>query len=58
MQMTLRWFGNGFDSVSLGQIKQIPGVEGVITTLYDMPAEEEWPLDRIKKIKSEVNCRY
>ena len=29
MEMTLRWFGEGVDSVSLEQIRQIPGVKGV-----------------------------
>ena len=43
MDMTLRWFGEGVDSVSLEQIRQIPGVKGVITTLYDIPAGEVWP---------------
>ena len=38
MDMTLRWFGEGVDSVSLEQIRQIPGVKGIITTLYDIPA--------------------
>ena len=28
MDMTLRWFGEGVDSVSLEQIRQIPGVKG------------------------------
>ena len=37
MKMTLRWFGKDFDSVTLQQIRQIPGVKGVITTLYDIP---------------------
>ena len=32
MKMTLRWFGKDFDSVTLQQIRQIPGVTGVITT--------------------------
>lgn len=31
MEMTLRWFGSEFDTVSLKQIRQIPGVTGVIT---------------------------
>lgn len=47
MDMTLRWFGEGVDSVSLEQIRQIPGVKGVITTLYDIPAGEVWPMERI-----------
>ena len=38
MEMTLRWFGEGVDSVSLEQIRKIPGVKGGITTLYDIPA--------------------
>ena len=37
MEMTLRWYGTGYDSVTLEQIRQIPGVRGVITTLYDTP---------------------
>lgn len=38
MEMTLRWYGSKFDTVTLEQIRQIPGVKGVITTLYDIPA--------------------
>ena len=34
MQMSLRWFGTGYDSVTLEKIRQIPGVTGVISTLY------------------------
>ena len=29
MEMTLRWYGPGYDSVTLEQIRQIPGVHGV-----------------------------
>lgn len=54
MEMTLRWYGPGFDSVSLEQIRQIPGVKGVITTLYDIPAGEEWTRDRVKNLKDIV----
>lgn len=48
MKMTLRWFGTGHDSVTLEQIRQIPGVTGVITTLYatkpasDYSKVEKW----------------
>ena len=56
MKMTLRWFGKKFDSVSLEQIKQIPGVTGVITTLYDMPAGEVWEREPIKALKAEVEA--
>ena len=32
MEMTFRWYGSKFDTVTLEQIRQIPGVTGVITT--------------------------
>lgn len=54
MKMTLRWYGPGFDTVTLEQIRQIPGVTGVISTLYDLPAGEPWPLERIQALKAEV----
>lgn len=54
MDMTLRWYGSAFDSVTLEQIRQIPGVNGVITTLYDTKPGEAWEEDKIKAIKSEV----
>ncbi len=56
MQMTLRWFGSKYDSVTLEQIRQIPGVNGVITTLYNVPAGEVWTLEEILKLKNEVNA--
>ncbi|MGB8452371.1 MAG: mannonate dehydratase [Anaerocolumna sp.] len=56
MQMTLRWFGSRHDSVTLEQIRQIPGVTGVITTLYDIPAGEVWTLEDILKMKDEVQA--
>ncbi len=56
MIMTLRWFGTGYDSVTLSQIRQIPGVQGVISTLYGTKAGEEWELDQIKALKAEINA--
>ena len=56
MKMTLRWYGSKFDTVTLKQIRQIPGVTGVITTLYDLPAGELWPEERIKALKEEVQA--
>ena len=54
MKMTLRWFGSDVDSVPLKYIRQIPGVKGVVTTLYDIPAGEVWPKERIRAISDEV----
>lgn len=54
MDMTLRWYGPGYDSVTLKQIRQIPGVEGVITTLYGTKPGEAWEVEDIRNIKKTV----
>ena len=54
MEMTLRWYGSKFDTVTLKQIRQIPGVTGVITTLYDTEPGEVWSRERIRALKEEV----
>ncbi|WP_317855844.1 mannonate dehydratase [Chakrabartyella piscis] len=54
MKMTFRWFGAKWDSVTLKQIKQIPGMHGVITTLYHTKPGEEWELEDIRAMKKEV----
>ncbi len=54
MEMTLRWFGTEFDSVTLQQIRQIPGVTGVITTLYDSVPGEVWSQEKIHTLKAVV----
>ena len=54
MEMTLRWFGSRYDSVTLEQIRQIPGVKGVITTLYHTVPGEVWSMEDILAMKAEV----
>ncbi|MBO7745730.1 mannonate dehydratase [Paenibacillus sp. MWE-103] len=51
MKMVFRWFGEGNDTVTLKQIKQIPGVEGIVWALHDVPAGEEWPMAKILEVK-------
>lgn len=54
MEMTLRWYGSKFDTVTLEQIRQIPGVTGVITTLYDTAPGEVWSRERIAALKRKL----
>lgn len=54
MEMTFRWYGSKHDSVTLKQIRQIPGVTGVITTLYDSKPGEVWSTESIRAMKEEV----
>ncbi|MGF2614625.1 mannonate dehydratase [Rossellomorea vietnamensis] len=54
MKMTFRWYGEGNDSISLDHIKQIPGVEGIVWALHDVPAGEEWPSNKIEEVKNQA----
>jgi mannonate dehydratase len=56
MEMTLRWYGSKFDTVTLKQIKQIPGVTGVISLLHDVPAGEVWSYEAIADLKHEIEA--
>lgn len=56
MEMTMRWYGSKFDTVTLKQIRQIAGVTGVITTLYDVQAGEVWTPNAIHNMKAEVEA--
>ncbi|WP_153448858.1 mannonate dehydratase [Vibrio algicola] len=47
MKMTFRWYGEGNDQITLANIKQIPGVEGIVWSLHDMQAGELWSEERI-----------
>ncbi len=50
MKMTFRWYGEK-DSIPLPYIRQIPGMTGVVTAVYDVPVGEVWELDKILHLK-------
>ncbi|MCL2271373.1 MAG: mannonate dehydratase [Treponema sp.] len=54
MKMTMRWFGPGYDPVTLDKIRQVPGIFGVITTLYGASPGDEWKKSDILQIKKTV----
>ncbi len=56
MKMTWRWYGEGNDPITLGHIKQIPGVEGIVWALHDMAAGVVWPMDRIEEVKKQADA--
>lgn len=53
-KMTFRWFGSKDDKIPLEYIRQIPGIYGVVTALFDIPVGEVWPLDKIMELKNTV----
>lgn len=54
MEMTMRWYGKDYDTVTLEQIRQSCYVKGIITTLYNKMPGEVWTLDEILAMKKEV----
>ena len=54
MKMTFRWYGENNDTVTLKQIRQIPGSPGIVGALFDIPVGEVWEKDDIAKLKKTV----
>ena len=53
MRMTFRWYGAD-DRVTLAYIRQIPGLVGIVSALYDVPPGVVWPLERIMALKASI----
>ena len=52
MEKTWRWFGPS-DPIKLNELRQI-GVEGIVTSLYDIPAGDLWPEDRVGRLRGMI----
>lgn len=53
MKMTFRWYGNS-DPVALDYIRQIPGMYGIVSAVYDVPVGETWPVEKIRALRTEI----
>ncbi len=51
MKMTFRWYGES-DSIPLSYIKQIQGMSGVVTAVYEVPVGEVWEESQIAYLKA------
>lgn len=56
MKMTFRWYGENSDSISLKQIRQIPGMSGLMGVLDYKAAGEVWTEDEIKAYVDQVHA--
>lgn len=56
MKMTFRWYGSDSDSVTLSQIRQIPGVTGLMGVLNHKAAGEVWDEDEIDAYMGQVHA--
>lgn len=50
MKMTFRWYGPN-DSIPLSYIRQIPGMTGVVTAVYDVAPGHEWSNESIAAMR-------
>ncbi len=55
MKMTFRWYGSESDNITLKQIKQIPGMSGLMGVLQEKAAGEIWTEQEIESYVKEVN---
>ncbi len=53
MKLSFRWYGES-DPVTLGAIRQIPGVTGIVSALYDVAPGEAWTADAVVSLRQRV----
>ena len=53
--MTFRWYGEGNDRIKLSDIKQIPGVEGIVWALHNKMPGEIWSVEEIAEVKAQCD---
>ena len=50
MKLSFRWYGED-DKVTLQDIRQIPGMQSIVTAVYDVPVGEVWSEESIARLK-------
>lgn len=55
LNMTFRWYGRENDTVLLEQVKQIPGVKGIVWALHEKSVGEVWSSKEIDQEVSYIN---
>ena len=53
MKMTFRWYGQS-DRIPLRYIRQIPGIEGIVSALHDIPVGDPWAASRIGQLQDDI----
>lgn len=53
MKLSFRWYGEE-DKVLLKYIRQIPGMDTVVTAVYDVPVGEVWGRESIAALKRQI----
>ena len=53
MKMTFRWYGES-DPVKLEYIRQIPGMYGIVSAIYDVAVGEVWPVEKLQALRDRI----
>jgi mannonate dehydratase len=53
MYMTFRWFGPE-DGVTLANIRQVPGVDGIVSAMFEIPPGDVWPRASLQRRGDEI----
>lgn len=55
MKMSFRWYGDS-DPVGLEYIRQIPGLHGIVSAIYDVPVGQVWPLEKVRSLRARIEA--
>lgn len=58
MQWGFRWYGNKGDSIPLKNIRQIPGIQGIVGTLLNKLPGEIWEIAEIEALKQSIEKEH
>jgi len=53
MRLSFRWF-DSTDTIPLRYIRQIPGMTGIVSALYDLAPGEIWPIDLLAAMRRRI----
>lgn len=57
MKLAMRWFGEQHDTIPLSYLRQVPGLNGVVTTLYGTLPGQVWEREAIRAMKEGVEAQ-
>jgi mannonate dehydratase len=55
MKMVFRWYGDS-DPVKLEYIRQIPGMYGIVSAVYDVPVGEVWSMTSLLALRDRIEA--